>query len=146
MAKPQDKDKAQERQNVDLITNQVTGAPVQIDPQSDPDLYQLDPELVADDVVINVVECPKLLPKGNQRNSSVRLQRGDRIKGKYYNLMVTKHKIPGLALCKNLTADYLKDLEGIREARNSNADSQLIKEIWAAKNEKDTREALKGRR
>lgn len=101
--------------------------------EDDPALYETDPDLVPDDVIVNVVDAPLLLPKGICRNSTVRLLEGDRVRGRYYKKMVRRHKIPGLALCANLEKEFLEKLEKKRQERLGERPPKWVQEAWALK-------------
>jgi hypothetical protein len=79
------------------------------------DLYETDHRLVAPDIVI-CVEHPFIVP-ANRRNTTKRLKKGDRIRGKYYVDMVMEDKIEGLQLARLLPEAFLEKLEDIRRER-----------------------------
>jgi len=139
MAKAKEKVEPQEQEV--MVPEPTEGSFISLE-ESD-DLYQTDPELVDDDIIINTTDRPIILPRGTDRNSSIRLEKGDRIKGVYYRKLVTEHKIPGLQLCCKMKKDNLLELERIRKLRTGDEYSELVKEIHARKNEESTREALR---
>ncbi len=114
--------------------------------EDNPEMYQTDPDLVEEDIIINTVARPWLLPKGTHRNSSERLLRGDRVQGRYYKKMVTKHKIQGLQLCCQLEKSYLEELERCRLERTGDRCEEWVKDAWSKKSPESEREAMKGRR
>lgn len=101
------------------------------------ELYEhVDPDFIPEDVVVNVIKRPALLPKdpnGDAGGGSVILKRGDRVRGAYYASMVVKDHIPGLQLACKLTEKNLTELEKERQEREG-----LVLEEW----QKDARRKL----
>lgn len=93
------------------------------------DLYETDPRLVAPDIVI-CVEHPFIIP-ANRRNTTKRLKKGDRVRGKYYVNLVTEEKIEGLQLARLLPEAYLEKLEEIRRERTGDKPPQWAIEAQA---------------
>jgi hypothetical protein len=98
----------------------------------DSTLYEIDPEVVGQDVVVNVDVAPIMLP-GEQANSTLRLCQGERISGKFYRELVTKHKISGLQLACKVGKPLLIKLEKDRKERLNEVVTPLVAECWALK-------------
>lgn len=114
--------------------------------RDDPEFYQTDPDLVEDDLVVNLLPRGALLPRSDQHHSSIWLKQGDRVKGSYFRQMVTVHRVEGLALCRNVSKERLEELERIRQERDGNKVNELVKDCWSKLSDENTREIMKGRR
>jgi len=96
------------------------------DPDYDIELYELDPDVVGTDVIVNVRNSPFLITQPGK--SDVRLREGDRVRGAYFRSLVVKEHIDGLALCYKQTADFLKKLDKARLERMNMDRNAWLKE------------------
>lgn len=138
MAKSNDKNEPKEENEDQDIQQKVivgrTELPYEPHPQKYPEkiLYEIDPNKVDKDIVVSTTEPVKLLPKGkHNQNATLRLKKGDRVKGAYFAEMVTEHKVEGLQLCCNLSKEYLKDLDKERQKRIGTEPEKWIQEAHA---------------
>jgi hypothetical protein len=95
--------------------------------------YETDPTKCPENMVINLGDAPYLLPSGKNNNTTVRMLKGDRLRGKNFVDLVIVHKIPRLQLCCKCSAKTLIEMEEVRQERHGIKPEQWIKEAWALK-------------
>jgi hypothetical protein len=116
------KRKDEEAAIIDELTQVTVAAADETTIDEELAFWELDPDNCADDLIINTTERPLTLPVKEDDDkvagyTTRTLYQGDRIKGKYYRELVTKHNIAGIQLCNKLPKDYLIELDIIRKSR-----------------------------